>query len=138
MTLHLLLKSFNVICMAMRVFLMLIIFALVFSGYSAAVHAFGKESCNPVAVSDVAEDSMDMSDCPGHQTKPEYQQDSQTAKTTKGNCMDCTHCCASHAINLLNHAADFPSRAAVLNPPPVNRFAGEYLFSLLRPPKSLV
>lgn len=138
MAIHLLLKSFNVICMIMRVFLMLIIFALVFSGYSAAVHAFGKESCNPVAVSDVAENSMDMSDCPGHQAKPEHQQDSQTDKTAKGKCMDCTHCCASHAINLLNHAVDFPSQAAVLNPPPVNGFAGEYLFSLLRPPKSLV
>ena len=124
--------------MTMRVFLMLIIFALVFSGYSAAAHAFGKESCNPVVVSDVADEGMNMSDCPDHQPKPEHQQDSNTDKSAKANCMDCTHCCASHAINLLDHAVDFPSQAAALNPPPVNGFAGEYFFSLLRPPKSFV
>lgn len=122
----------------MRVFLMLLIFAIGFSGYSAAAHAFGPDSCNPAAMEKMADQGMDMSDCPGHQTDQDEQTDTDQSKSSKTKCMDCTHCCTSHAISLSNYSINFPPLAAVLNPQPLDLRVGDYFFSLLRPPKSLV
>lgn len=122
----------------MRVFLMLLIFAIGFSGYSAASHAFGPDSCNPAAMKKMADQGMDMSDCPGHQTDQDEQTDTDQSKSSKTKCMDCTHCCTSHAISIPNYSVNFPPLAAVLNPQPMHGYVDEFFFSLLRPPKSLV
>jgi hypothetical protein len=124
--------------MIMRMFLMLLIFAIGFSGYSAAAHAFGPDSCDPAMMSQMADDGMDMSDCPGHQAGQDKQKDADTSKTSKAKCMDCTHCCASHAISLSNYSVNFPPLAAVLNPQPMHGYVDDVFSSLLRPPKSLV
>ena len=124
--------------MIMRVFLMLLIFAIGFSGYSAAAHAFGPDSCDPAMKAEMADSGMDMSDCPGHQADQDKQKDTDTSKTSKAKCMDCTHCCASHAMNLPEYSMNFQAQATVLNLPPTTGIDGDYLMSLLRPPKSLV
>lgn len=128
----------------MRVLLMLLIFAIGFSGYSAAAHAFGHESCDPAMMMQMADDSaehegMDMSDCPGHEADQDQQKDADADKSSsKGKCMDCTHCCTSHAVSISEYSVGFLPPSSVLNPPPLNLSAGDFLFSLLRPPKSLV
>lgn len=128
--------------MTMRVFLMLLIFAIGFSGYSAAAHAFGPDSCNPTMKAEMADSNMDqgmdMSDCPGHQADQDKQTDNDQSKSSKAKCMDCTHCCASHAMNLPEYSMNFQPQATVLNLPPTTGIDGDYLMSLLRPPKSLV
>jgi hypothetical protein len=128
----------------MRVFLMFLIFAIGFSGYSAAAHAFGHESCDPAMMMQMADNTvehegMDMSDCPGHQADQDQQKNVDTDKTaSKGKCMDCTHCCTSHAINLSDYSVKISSLEAALNTQPIHGHVDEVFFSLLRPPKSLV
>ncbi len=126
----------------MRVFLMLLIFAIGFSGYSAAAHAFGPDSCDPAMKAETTntdmDHGMDMADCPGHQAEQNKQIDADHSKSAKTKCMDCTHCCTSHAINLPNYSVNFPPLAAVLSPQPMHGYVDEFFFSLLRPPKSPV
>lgn len=123
----------------MRLFVMLLIFAIGFSGYSAAAHAFMKESCNPVVMAQAASVEVDMP-CPGHSAVEQNQQEDtdQSDQASKGKCMDCTHCCVSHAFNMPESSFNFLQPSAELNPLTVNGYAGDFLFSLLRPPKSLV
>ena len=121
--------------MTMRVFLMLMIFAIGFSGYSAAAHAYGDMGCQPNSKAEVVDQVMDMGDCLGHQEEGDTQ--NNTDKTSSKS-MDCTHCCASHAINLSYYSMNIHALAAVLNPPPQTENDGDYLFSLLRPPKFFV
>lgn len=127
----------------MRVFLILLIFAIGFSGYSAAVYAFGPDSCDTAMKADMVESGvdhgMDMSDCPGHQVGQDQQKDVDQDKTSQNEkCMDCTHCCTSHAISFPSYSVNLPRLAAVLNSQPMNGHVEEVFFSLLRPPKSLV
>ena len=125
----------------MRVLLMLLIFAIGFSGYSAAAHAFGHESCNPMmqqANTDSDHKNMDMSDCPGHQAEQDQSKEADQDKTSKTKCTDCTHCCTSHAMGLPSYSFYLPPLAAALNPQPMHGYVDEFFFSLLRPPKSLV
>lgn len=122
----------------MRVFLMLLIFAIGFSGYSAAAHAFGPDSCNSAATEKMADQGMDMSDCPGHQADQDKKADADQSKSSKTKCMDCTHCCTSHAISLPDYSMNFQPQTTVLNLPPTSGIDGDYLMSLLRPPKSFV
>lgn len=126
----------------MRVFLILIIFAIGFSGYSAAAHAFGPDSCDPAMKAEMSasgmDQGMDMSDCPGHQADQDKKTDADQSKSSKTKCMDCTHCCASHAMNLPDYSMSFQPQTTVLNLPPTTGIDGDYLMSLLRPPKSFV
>ncbi len=126
----------------MRVFLMILIFAIGFSGYSAAAHALSHEFCNPMmeqADGDSSHKDMDMSDCPGHAAGKDQQKDTDQDKgAKKGKCMDCSHCCPSHAMSLLNYSLSLPLLSDLLNPKPMYGHVDEVFFSLLRPPKSLV
>lgn len=123
----------------MRLFVMLLIFAIGFSGYSAAAHAFMKESCNPVVMAQAASVEVDML-CPGHSAVEQNQQEDtdQSDQASKGECMDCTHCCTSPVLGLSIQSNSFSSQATVLNPLTEAVHHSDFLFSLLRPPKSLV
>lgn len=123
---------------------MLLIFAIGFSGYSAAAHAFGHQSCDPAMMEQMADDSvehegMDMSDCSGHHADQDQQKDADTDKTaSKGKCMDCTHCCTSHAMSLSDYGVALIPQASVFAPTSVDQRVGDFLYSLKRPPKSFV
>ncbi|MBN8521632.1 MAG: hypothetical protein J0L77_07040 [Alphaproteobacteria bacterium] len=122
----------------MKVLTLLLVFAIGFGGYSAAAHAFGADSCNPVALEKMADMGMDMADCPGHQADQDQQKDSDQSKSSKAKCMNCTHCCTSHVMSAVDYGVSFIAQASVLTPTFVNFHVGDFLYSLKRPPKSLV
>lgn len=109
----------------MRIVLFLMILSLGFSGFSAASHAFSDMK----AAADI---SSTMEDCPDHAQK------SDDHEHSKGLCLDCHHCCASHAVTIPSFTLSFADRDDVLNPLPADDHAGRQPASLLRPPKSLV
>ena len=120
----------------MRVFVMMLIFAIGFAGYSAAAHASAQDSCNPAMAKDIK--SFDCADHQaGHDQKKDASPDNDASG--KGKCPDCNHCCAFHAAGLFSHDAMsiIPPGAAIPGWKPVTGLAGDYLSSLLRPPKSL-
>lgn len=121
----------------MRIFLCILILAIFCSGYSAAAHAFGNMDCHPQGKAEISAPAMDMANCPDHQKADDTQKDAD-GTSSKAKCMDCTHCCAPHAMNLPSYSLSFQPSVAVLNPPLVDGYIGDYLFSLLRPPRTLV
>jgi hypothetical protein len=127
----------------MRVFLMLLIFAIGFSGYSAAAHAFGHQSCDPAMMMQIEDASAespvstDMPDCPEHQSYQNLQKNADTEKVaSKDKCMDCTQCCTSQLMSLHDFKGVFLPRSSVLEPTYVDFLhIGDFLYSLKRPPK---
>ena len=125
--------------MIMRVFLMLLIFAIGFSGYSAAAHAFGSDSCHSAMKAELAKFDMDVSECSGYQADQDQQKDADQNKSSKAQCMGCAHCCASHAMGLSNYDLGLPQlRASGLSPFLEASHNSDFIASMLRPPKSLV
>lgn len=125
--------------MIMRVFLMLIIFAIGFSGYSAAAHAFGPDSCTSTMKAEMADQGIDMAGCASHQADQDKQSDADQNKNSGKMCLDCTHCCASHSMNLSNYDFGLPEpEASRLSPSPEASHNSDFIASMLRPPRSLV
>ncbi len=100
----------------MRGFLFIVMIAFLLNGYGAVAHAFSASDCNPQI--ELADDNTDADS-----TAP---------------CLDCHHCCVSHAIPQSTHNVIAMTQSAPLNPPRLVTYTGDYHFSLLRPPKSLV
>lgn len=113
----------------MRVFLMIMIFAIGFGGYAAAAHSNDMGSCNPVQQSDVGCD---------HQNQDDAQNDASD-KADNSVCPECTHCCAGHVgFYSPQPAIKILEQSAVLMPLPSQVITNSHVFSLLRPPKSIV
>jgi len=123
----------------MRVFFMLLIFAIGLSGYSAAAHAFAPDSCNPAMKAEMADQRVDVSDCAGHQDDQGKQASPDQDKKSDKICLDCAHCCASHSMGLSNYDFGFPElEASYLSPSPEVDNNRDFIASMLRPPKSPV
>lgn len=127
----------------MRIFLMILAFAIGLSGYIAATHALGDEACDPVTMMQMADQSdMDNADQTVSVAMKAATQDagSKTAdsNTAHEKCVDCHHCCASHAIQLSVASFDIPVQSPVFNMRLADKHDGDMAFALLRPPKSLV
>jgi hypothetical protein len=110
----------------MRGVLFIIIIALLLSGYSASAHVADLDDCNP---------QMELTGSTGAN---DFAKTDNTDDATKAPCLDCHHCCVSHALQLNTAAVIMSAQPALLNPPHVPDYTGQYHFSLLRPPKSLV
>lgn len=133
-----LVMSCDVIYVSMRVLIIIIMFAIGFSGYSAAAHAFDMEACGSMAMTQADNMGMDMSDCPGHQDDSTSAPDSDNDSHGKTVCLDCHHCCASHAVSLPAYEVVHPQQAKLHNPVSDAGYYDFFSFSLLRPPKTLV
>lgn len=115
---------------------MLLIFAIGFSGYSAAAHAFMQGDCAPTSMSKAMDQGMDMSDCPGHKGGTDTKEDAESGKTSKAKCLDCTHCCITHVTLHQNYTITFPPVANIHSPSLERGEARDSLFSQLRPPRT--
>ena len=62
----------------------------------------------------------------------------KSGETEKSVCMDCHHCCSSHILYSQPFAVTFKPVVATTVLSAQTTHKGEYLFSLLRPPKTLV
>jgi hypothetical protein len=127
----------------MRLVVFALVLSLLFSGYSAAAHAFDPMPCHSSGIEKKADmdDMADCQDCPDHKgqmDKADSGDGNKDGDTAKHKCIACTHCCASHAMTIPDYSFNMPLQTAVLNPLPVSGYVDGYLFSLLRPPKSLV
>lgn len=80
----------------MRVLLILLIFAIGFSGFSAAAHAFDSKKCHE-AMSVETQDKASTHDCPEHAAAKQGQSADKDSKKDKDLCLSCDHCCVSHA-----------------------------------------
>lgn len=116
---------------------MLMIFAIGFSGFSAAAHAFDMESCGSMTMTQIDDAGMAMPDCSDHKAAQDQGKATDHHKGANGKCLDCTHCCMSHAMAIHDYSVDFPRLVTVHVPSPADVNVGDYRFSLLRPPKSL-
>ena len=119
--------------MSMRCIVYTLILTILISGYSAAAHAFG-----PLPADKGQVEMMGM-DCGSHQ-KDAASGDTQDQNGNAAELCDmsCHHCCAGHAMSPQSagiNAAQFANR---LVPAYAGNLAGDFAFSLLRPPRNLV
>lgn len=110
----------------MRVLLLIMMFAIGFSGFATVAHAFADADCV-------------LSDTGHHADNSADQLDKNSEQTAQKQCLDCAQCCASHhAVILPQLVVPVPEQAARLALlPPVDQ-DGFYYPSLLRPPRNLV
>ena len=116
----------------MKIFLPFLVFAFILSSFSAVAEAYCKDDCVHT------EASSQSLDCADHQ-KPADGEKGSNDKTSKSVCMDCYHCCSSHGVGLQSfgtHLVSVPASLVPLSPDAID--LSGYLFSLLRPPKSLI
>ena len=116
----------DILIIDMRGVLFIITIAFLLSGYSASAHAADLDDCNP---------QMELTGSTGAN---DLAKTDNTDDATKAPCLDCHHCCASHALEQSGVAVIASAQPVLLNPPRVPDYTGQYFFSLLRPPKSLV
>jgi len=119
-------NSYYAIFPIMHIFVMLFIFAIGFSGYSSAAHAFGHEFCDK---------SIEMQH--GQHDHHDHQKDADTKKfSSKDKCLDC---CTSQVMSLHDFKSVFLPQHSVLELTYVDLLRiGDFLYSLKRPPKSFV
>lgn len=118
----------------MRIFLTLLVFAIGFSGFSTVAHAFDSQSCTQImSAENVLSSNMD---CAGHANDDKKQE--KSSKDGKHLCLDCGHCCVSHAA-IIQHSLNFDT--------PIIKTAFSFIHinvddnvisGLKRPPKALV
>lgn len=117
--------------MIMRVLLLILMFAIGFSGFSAAAPAFAASIEHAHIEKSVAgADVLDQAEMPvqdsGHHS-------------SKSPCLDCVHCCSAHfTFSQPNTAIAFDLQNVVLAAFVDSRNDSGYRLSLLRPPQSLI
>ncbi len=112
----------------------ILIFALFFSSFATVAEAYCKVDCSHTEVSS---QSPEASHCADNQKNTDTEKKSN-GKSSKTICLECSHCCSSHTASLQNYSISFQVQPAAVTLPTENLAVGDYLFSLLRPPKSLV
>ena len=117
----------------MRVLVILLIFAIGFSGFSAAAHAFDSQKCAQGVSLEKNMSSMD--DCHDGAANKD---DNSGTKDGKHLCLTCGHCCVSHVA--------MPAMGLMMSDTVVSlsytavdtSLDGDILSGFERPPKSLV
>lgn len=117
----------------MRILVLLLVFAIGFSGFSAAAHTFDSSKCGQISSVEEADDTQDA--CAQH-AKNDFK-DKQTSKDVKHSCISCGHCCMSHATitqGSINVAVPVLKTAFVnINAEPDD----DFISGLKRPPRIL-
>ena len=114
----------------MRLIFSLLIFAITLSGFVAAAHAFEPVSGGQTQVMGIACD-----DCQPGNSNDAQDQDGVPAK---GCDMGCHSCCSGNAALFSDVNVHLSPVSASLSAFYTNTLVGDYVFSLLRPPRNLV
>ncbi len=77
----------------MRILVLLLVFAIGFSGFSAAAHAVDLQKCGQTLSVEEVDDTQDA--CAQH-VKNDFKE-KQASKDVEHSCINCGHCCMSHA-----------------------------------------
>lgn len=134
--------SGNATLTAMRVFLMILIFAVGFSGYVAAAHAFAVDSC--AAAVEQGHNAAHDQNCAGHQQNQQDNhgqksgQNHSHTKPDKNGCLDGHHCCTVTMAGLPVVVMPVPPLAKTQHMLPSFRYSDHLAVSLLRPPRALL
>lgn len=125
----------------MRLFFMVLIFAIGFSGYSAAAHAYGSDSCNPnVKIETSSMDRQITPDCSDHENNNQQKDSNQNHSMDKSASHSCcaSHCCVIKAMD----GADYKISYHPMKERPIIVFKGvsssDFLFGIFRPPRLTV
>ncbi|MGE0252119.1 MAG: hypothetical protein AB7G80_05330 [Dongiaceae bacterium] len=117
----------------MRILILLLIFAIGFSGFSAAAHAFDSPKCGQSLSAEKTDGAQN--DCASH-LKNDSKED-QTSKDAKHSCISCGHCCTAHAtITQFSVNVEVPVRKTAftnINSDPDD----DFISGLKRPPRIL-
>lgn len=111
----------------------ILILAIVLSGYVAAAHAF-----EPVSDDQGQVQMVDMgngcADCPGGNAADPPDQDNGTSKCCD---MNCHHCCTGHIGFPPVSDFSFSQLSGTVTLAYADNLAGDFVSSLLRPPRNL-
>lgn len=113
----------------MRFLMIILVFMIGFSGFSAAAHALDSQNCVGI------EKSAQHDGCPQHQTGK--QDDNHKSSDGKHICISCHHCCVSHAGVLHTGMTVIASVYKTTFPMVDSAVADDITFGLKRPPRSL-
>jgi hypothetical protein len=114
----------------MRLIFSLLIFAITLSGFLSAAHAF-----EPVSV--VEAQAMGMA-CDNYQPDNSGDTHNRDGVPAKGCDMGCHSCCSGNAALLSELSVHFPIISIIQSAFHTDALTGDYVFSLLRPPRNLV
>ena len=119
----------------MRLFIIMLVLAIGFSGFLSTAHAFEIGGCN---ASEIGEQCLDDKSMADHKDSNKNQKQSD-AKEIQHFCLNCGHCGAAHATVISNQLV-FISRkmASVFNGYNKIDLANQFVFSIKRPPKFIV
>jgi hypothetical protein len=110
---------------------MLLIFAIGYSGFTAAAHAFGP-------ISSEKAQAVSMASCVDCQTENTDNGDNDDNGKASNGCMSCHHCCGSQLGFHPDFSINIEITAGVLSPLPDQVPTDSHISTLLRPPKTLV
>lgn len=119
---------------AMKFLLSILVFCIFFSSFATVAEAYCKVDCSHKQTESQA---SNLSHCADNQKNIDAEK-SSNGKSSKSICLECSHCCSSHAINLQSYSVGFYVQPSSIPLPAENLGVGDYQFSLLRPPKTLV
>lgn len=120
----------------MRVLVILLIFAIGFSGFSVAAHAFDSKQCHESA-SVENKDKAVSHDCPEHAGKHDQSAD-KTSKKELCLCLSCDHCGVSHVgFAQFGYTSYTPDRGGAYEVADT-AMVDNAVSGLKRPPKHLV
>lgn len=110
----------------MRLFLMILMFAITFNGFSAVAHALTEESSHITSGLIVLDDHQAKQNVLGDQEKSD------------AKCSDCIHCGSAHIFTLSEYSFSFANDGKIEVPVIAETYLKSYPSSLFRPPIALI
>lgn len=112
----------------MRAFLMLLIMAITFNGYSAVAHAYAEDISHVAVAVGLGGDGETDTSLKAGSAHSDHQ--------SEVNCNDCAHCCVVHIFTLPGYSIDHPALNNAWVSPRNEAYPGRNGASLFRPPIS--
>lgn len=120
----------------MRLFTIILVLALGFSGFLSTAHAFEVGGCDS---SEIGQQCLDDKSIMADQEDSNKNQKQSDSKEAPHVCLNCGHCSTAHATAIYNQSAFINFKiASVFNGYNKVDLANQFIFSIKRPPKFIV